>query len=285
MSNLALRPETLASGDEVGAFYDELDCFFREIWGEHVHHGLWETGKETPEQAVSNLIDRVAELAHIKKGDAVCDVGTGYGGTARRLATRFGARVTGLTVSSLQYRYAMESNNGAENPRYLLRNWYRNDFPDASFDSVVALESLAHMGDRETALAEALRVLKPGGRLVLCLWLADETLHPWQRRYLIEPICREGRLGGLISAADYRRLLADTGFKLDVFDDVSRSVAQTWTICIRRVLTGIVGKPGYVRYLLDGSKRNRSFFWSLFRIRFAYAAGAMRYGIAAAHRP
>lgn len=279
------QSELQASANEVGAFYDELDRFFREIWGEHVHHGLWETGTETPEQAVLNLIDHVAELAHVEKGDTVCDIGTGYGGTARRLATRFGARVTGFTVSPVQYRYAMESNGGAENPHYLLRNWYHNGLPDASFDAVVALESFAHMDDRATALAEAHRVLKPGGRLVLCLWLAGETLSPWQRRHLIEPICREGRLGGLIGADDYRRLIANAGFELDAFEDVSRSVARTWSISIRRVVVGIVSKPGYVRYLLDRSKRNRSFFWSLFRIRLAYAVGAMRYGIAAAHRP
>jgi tocopherol O-methyltransferase len=33
---------------DIGDHYDELDHYYREIWGEHVHHGLWERGDETP---------------------------------------------------------------------------------------------------------------------------------------------------------------------------------------------------------------------------------------------
>jgi hypothetical protein len=35
----------------VGGHYDELDAFYRYIWGEHLLHGLWTSGKETPEKA------------------------------------------------------------------------------------------------------------------------------------------------------------------------------------------------------------------------------------------
>ena len=44
------------STEEVADHYDELDPFYREIWGEHVHHGLWESGEETIEEAVVNLV-------------------------------------------------------------------------------------------------------------------------------------------------------------------------------------------------------------------------------------
>ena len=44
------------STEDVADHYDELDPFYREIWGEHVHHGLWESGKETIEEAVVNLV-------------------------------------------------------------------------------------------------------------------------------------------------------------------------------------------------------------------------------------
>jgi len=272
------------AGAETGAFYDELDRFFRDIWGEHVHHGLWETGRETPDEAVLKLVDTVAELSRIRPGDAVCDIGTGYGGTARVLAGRYGAEVTGLTVSAAQHRYAVAATGGAGYPVFLLRDWYANGLPDASFDAAVGVESFAHMPDRAGALAEAYRVLRPGGRLVLCLWLAGESPGRWQRRHLLEPIVDEGRLGGLVPGSEYRRLLADAGFELDTFRDASREVARTWTICIRRTLAGLWRHPEYRHYLRDPGNRNRRFFWSLFRIRAAFAAGAMRYGIVAAHR-
>jgi hypothetical protein len=44
----------------VAQHYDDLNPFYRELWGDHVHHGLWTTGLENPAQAVENLIACVA---------------------------------------------------------------------------------------------------------------------------------------------------------------------------------------------------------------------------------
>ena len=40
-------PRDPQSAAAVADHYDELDPFYREIWGEHVHHGYWATGRET----------------------------------------------------------------------------------------------------------------------------------------------------------------------------------------------------------------------------------------------
>src|SRR6188508_1375134 len=63
----------------VANHYDELDRIYREVWGEHVHHGLWRTGRESPSEAVEALTALVAEQAGIRPGDRVCDIGSGYG--------------------------------------------------------------------------------------------------------------------------------------------------------------------------------------------------------------
>src|SRR6186713_2311289 len=95
----------------VASHYDELDHFYRDVWGEHVHHGLWLRGDETREQAVLQLTELVARNAEISAGTRVCDIGCGYGATARLLANR-GAKVTGVTVSPAQYKFAIEGNAG-----------------------------------------------------------------------------------------------------------------------------------------------------------------------------
>ncbi len=84
---------------DVAAHYDELDGFYREFWGEHVHHGVWITGRETPQEATRRLVSLVAEQAVVRDGSDVCDVGCGYGATARMLVADYGARVTALTIS------------------------------------------------------------------------------------------------------------------------------------------------------------------------------------------
>ena len=95
-------PSVQTTAASVALHYDELDVFYREVWGEHVHHGLWLGGAESAERAVVQLIEHIAARAHIRQGDAVCDVGCGYGGTARVLAKEFGAVVTGISVTPRQ---------------------------------------------------------------------------------------------------------------------------------------------------------------------------------------
>jgi len=41
----------------VADHYDELDPIYRALWGEHVHHGLWRSGRETATAAVEALSD------------------------------------------------------------------------------------------------------------------------------------------------------------------------------------------------------------------------------------
>ena len=48
--------------------YDELDPVYRLVWGDHVHHGLWTTGRETPAEAVEEIhaIDLETEAARVR---------------------------------------------------------------------------------------------------------------------------------------------------------------------------------------------------------------------------
>ena len=86
----------------VRSHYDDLDWIYREIWGLHVHHGLWQTGKESPEAAVETLVERVVADLDVRPGQRICDIGCGYGASANYLAERHGMEVTGLTISSVQ---------------------------------------------------------------------------------------------------------------------------------------------------------------------------------------
>lgn len=269
---------------EVAEHYDELDRYYREIWGEHVHHGFWERGDETADEAVLNLVKRVARRGHITTGSRVCDVGCGYGGTARALDSQFGAIVSAITLSPAQYHHAISLRGETQNPEYLLGDWLRNQLPSEVFDAVISIESSEHMQDKPAFFAQACRVLKAGGRMVVCAWLAAEEPTGAQRRHLLEPICREGRLPGMGTEADYRQWFADAELRLESFEDVSTQVRRTWPICLSRILPGLFRQSGYLRFLLDVRSRNRIFLITIARIWLAYALGAMRYGIFAARK-
>lgn len=281
--------QTLSSKD-VALHYDELDEFYREVWGEHVHHGLWLSGDESPDVAARQLVKRVAARAQVMDGARVCDIGCGYGATARMLACDFGAVVTALTISQAQYDFAVSWSQ--RNPRdgehvhpvYLCRDWYENELTDESFDAAISIESSEHMPDKAAFFAEAHRVLRPGGRFVICAWLAKEKPHAIENRHLLEPICREGRIPCMGTESDYRRFFESAGFALDSFEDESARVKKTWPICVKRFLVKLFRDPRYAKFLLNKHKANRIFALTILRIWIAYNTGAMRYGIFTAHK-
>ncbi len=266
----------------VADHYDDLDAFYRAVWGEHVHHGLWRDGTEPPHEAVRHLVAHVVERAGIGAGTRVCDVGCGYGATARLLAREVGADVVGVTVSPVQHAVAAGLARPGDRVRIVLGDWLCNDLPAGAFDAVVAIESTEHMEDKANCFAEIRRVLRREGRLVVCAWLAAEHPRAWHERLLLEPICREARLPAMGSESDYRALLAAARLTVDSFEDLSASVARTWTICIRRSIARVLVDPAARRYVVGRRGRNRVFARTLFRIRLAYAVGAMRYGLFAA---
>lgn len=270
--------ESASAGSRVGDHYDRLDRFYRQLWGEHVHHGLWTGPSFTPEEAVRHLVRRVAEDAGIAGGDRVCDVGCGYGAPARLWACEYGAKVTGFTVSAAQHAYAEAQPGDGLAPDYCLQDFLENDCPDDAFDAVMAVESLTHICDQPAVFDEVARLLRPGGRLVACVWMADSAPSGWQRRFLLDPIVEEGRLSGLPTAPDLHRWATGAGLTVERVDDVTPLVRRTWTVVIRRFLRALMSDPDLIQKLLDASESERVFARTIPRIWLAQHLGALRYG-------
>ncbi len=270
-----ILPDTPQDARSVADHYDELDPFYREVWGEHVHHGLWRSGRETRDEAVEALSLGVAERLGVTRGAGLVDIGCGYGATARLLAGRFDAEVTGFTVAKAQADHASPT----AAVTILHRDWMANGLADATFDGAYAIESSEHMVDKPRFFAEAWRVLRPGGRLVVCVWLAAERPGGWAVRHLLEPICREGRLPSMGSEGEYRAMAEAAGFTVTGFDDVSRQVRRTWDIILLDVARRVATSARYRAFLRDARAHNRIFVATLPRLALAYRTGAMRYGI------
>lgn len=162
---------------------------------------------------------------------------------------------------------------------YLLGDWLANPLADGSFSAVVAIESASHMPDKREFLRQARRVLTPGGRLVVAAWLSADNPSAWARRWLLEPICDEGRLPGLASESEYRRWMEAEGLRVVAFDDLSDRVRRTWSVCVRRVLARLVRDPEARRYVFDARNSERVFALGVARIWAAYRTGALRYGV------
>jgi tocopherol O-methyltransferase len=271
-------PGATATAAGVADHYDELDVAYRRIWGDHVHHGYWRSGRESPAEAVEALVGVVEERLDLQPGQDVCDIGCGYGATAAALAARRGVSVLGLTVSAAQERIA----RARAVPGFTCRraDWLDNGLPDAAFDAAIAIESLSHMPDKPRVFGELARVVRPGGRVVIVDWLAAEHPSTAARRLLLDPICREGRLPALHAVSEYEAFLRAAGLSVVGSDDLSRRAARTWTVVARR-LPGVLARDPR---LLARAWPERAFLPSLARIPIALRTGAMRLVLLVAER-
>lgn len=151
----------------------EADAF-REF--EHVG---WEQAGEAYHQHFLAVTNQAAppllDAAGAGEGSRVLDVATGPGNVAAEAAAR-GAAVTGIDFSAAQVALARTLNPGIEFEEGDAENL---SFADASFDAVVMNFGLLHFPDPERALAEAHRVLAPGGRLAFTVWAPPERAVPF----------------------------------------------------------------------------------------------------------
>ena len=261
-----ILPRVAQDARAVADHYDELDPFYREVWGEHVHHGLWRSGRETREEAVEALSLAVAERLGIAPGARLVDIGCGYGATARLFAARFGAEVTGFTVARAQADHAPP----ADGVTILHRDWLANGLPDGAFDGAYAIESSEHMIDKPRFFSEARRVLRPGGRLVVCAWLAAER----PKRVGGAPPARADLPRGAAALDGQRERVSRHGrsrrLRTTGFSDVSRQVRRTWDIIIADVVRRVATSARYRAFLRDARARNRIFVATLPRLALAY---------------
>ncbi len=149
---------------------------------------LFETGKETLEEAQEKKLRRIAEKARIRPGDHVLEIGCGWGSFALLAAREYGARVTGITLSTEQAARARErvSREGLED-RVEIRLVDYRDLPaeGRTYDRVVSIEMLEAVGEEFLpGYFEVVdRLLAPDGLAVIqSITVPDDRYARYRRR-------------------------------------------------------------------------------------------------------
>jgi methionine biosynthesis protein MetW len=101
--------------------------------------------------------------SHVSGRDRCLDVGCGDGGTSGVWLDEHASSYAGVDISEGAVRMACDRGLDAQ----LISDAAELPFPDESFDVAVCVEVLEHLFEPQRALAEAQRVLRPGGRLIV----------------------------------------------------------------------------------------------------------------------
>lgn len=175
--------------------------------------------RETGRRSDAHVHRYAFAAGFVRTGDVIVDAACGLGYGSHLLASLTPAgRIVGADLSEYAVDYARENfSKDTSRVEFHLCDACRLSFlEDASVDIFVSFETLEHVPDTDALLAEAARVLKPGGRLVVSVpnhW-ADETgkdpspwhlhVYDWPRlqtqlrqHFLIEQGCGETAGGGM----------------------------------------------------------------------------------------
>lgn len=198
---------------------DDADNFYATIWGgEDIHVGLYESAVEPIRDASHRTVAHMASLVEIKPEHQVLDIGSGYGGAARYLASTFGCSVMALNLSEKENERGREQNaeRGLQDKVEIVDGSFESiPAEDNRFDLIWSQDAILHSGQRKKVLEEVARVIKPGGRFIF----TDPMQADGCPEGVLQPILDRIHLDTLGSPGFYRQTLGELGFEEVTFED------------------------------------------------------------------
>lgn len=174
--------------------------------------------------------DRIVQLAEPRRDDSVVDLGAGTGLLALALAPRV-RELVAVDISERMLERLDEAAvaDGVRNVKALVADLRRLPLEDESATLVVSNYAFHHLDDagKELALAEARRILRPGGRLVICDMMFSLSLERRDRRVIREKVLALLKLG----PAGIVRLLRNAG-RLVVGRWEQPATPETWNMML-----------------------------------------------------
>ncbi|MEH1826843.1 MAG: methyltransferase domain-containing protein [Nostoc sp.] len=276
------------SSATVANSYDQwtLDGIVEFYWGEHIHLGHYGSPPRRKDflAAKSDFVHEMVKWGGIEKlppGTTVLDVGCGIGGSSRILARDYGFAVTGITISPQQVKRAQELTPKGLNVQFAVDDAMALSFPDASFDVVWSIEAGPHMPDKTVFARELMRVLKPGGVLVVADWnQRDDRQKPlnfWEKP-VMQQLLDQWSHPAFSSIEGFSELLAATSLVEGevITADWTEQTLPSW---LDSIWQGVIRPQGLVRFGLSSFIKSLREMPTFLLMRLAFGTGLCRFGM------
>ena len=184
------------------------------------------------EDAQNNKYKRLAELSSINNGDEVLEIGCGWGGFAEFLGKNYDCKVTAITISEEQFKFAtrrIAEAKLAEKVKIVFCD-YRN--LSGKFDKIISIEMFEAVGSEywNTFFKKVESVLKPKGSISLQLITIDDKIYDV---YKINPDFIQKYIfpGGMLpSMKVLENILGNTSLNIKSIDSYANDYAKTLNI-------------------------------------------------------
>ena len=191
------------------------------------------------------------DLAHrlnIAPGSSVLDIGSGLGGPARTIATRFNCHVTGIDLTWDFCEAAQEMSRWvglSDSVTFVQGDATALDLRPASFDAAITIHAAMNVVRKGAMYAGIHRALKPCGRLGIYDVVQGEggpVLFP-------VPWARDASISHLATPAQMRCLLEDAGFTIEQEIDSTEASAAWFKERLEQLRTTRAARPGFQLFL------------------------------------
>lgn len=133
----------------VSHHYDLSNAFYELMLDSTMSYscGIFKNENDSLMEAQLNKLKTLCEDLDIRPGDHILEIGCGWGGFAKYATSHYDCKVTGITISKEQFKYAQEviKKEGLEDKVTLLLKDYRD--LDGIFDKIVSIEMIEQVGD------------------------------------------------------------------------------------------------------------------------------------------
>ena len=225
-------PSSSSAASVAASYYDssDADIFYAETWGgEDIHIGLYKTEEEDIAKASQRTVQALMDLAgQLQSNSCVVDLGSGYGGAARRIAKQWQATVHAINISSVENERhrALNVSEGLDSQITVHDASFEEvPLPDGIANLVWSQDAILHSGDRPKVMQEVSRLLKPGGIFVLTDPMACDGIDPAE----LKPILDRIHLADLASPDSYRDWADSSGMYRDAWLERSEMLVRHYS--------------------------------------------------------